>query len=208
MLISSYHINIIKSELEKSLPGENIQYKMSPEGRIRVSAPDHAIQAAVLIIVYPVNSILYTVLIKRPSYIGHHSNQISFPGGKFEPSDIILQHTALRETFEEIGIDPKLPEILGALSPLFIPISGILVSPFVAYLTDKPNWKLNHLEVSRILEIPLEFFTKRKNVRNDKWLVNNMFINVPYYQWKGDKIWGATAMVISEFGEILRRCQY
>src|ERR1043165_9931303 len=92
-----------------------------------------------------------------------HSGQVSFPGGRYEPADVKMLGTALRETQEEVGIDPDAIDVLGALTSLYIPVSNYNVFPFVGYTSVRPEYKLNDKEVSYIIETPLSYLLDDNN---------------------------------------------
>ena len=111
-------------------------------------------QSSVLILFYEKEGKLYIPLIKRASYDGVHSGQIAFPGGKVEPEDKDMIATALRESQEEIGISLTGIEILGILSPVFIPPSNFLVNVVLAYTSSVPQFTIDTFEVDELIEFP------------------------------------------------------
>ncbi|KPK82944.1 MAG: hypothetical protein AMS27_13580 [Bacteroides sp. SM23_62_1] len=196
---------LLKEELNKELPGIEAQYRMAPGLRRRIRPSGFKQRAAVLILFYPYRGVLSTIFIRRTKYRGVHSGQISLPGGKVESFENDPAHTALRETHEEIGINPLEIEILGRLTELQIPISKIIVSPFVGFMNERPLFQPDRQEVERIIETPLNEFLKQET-RQER--IKIFFISkalIPYYNINGHHIWGATAMIISEFVEILKR---
>ena len=142
----------------------------------------------------------------RPTYEGIHSGQISLPGGKYELTDSDLSVTALREAQEEIGVDSKKVRLIGRLSELYIPPSNYIVQPFVGVLETEPAFTPDPKEVERIIEIRLEDLLDEKNKRKKRILLRTgTSILAPCYIIDGNTIWGATAMILSEFREIARR---
>jgi 8-oxo-dGTP pyrophosphatase MutT (NUDIX family) len=198
-------ISNIKREFEKPLPGITYQLKMAPvmRGEFITVAPPR--QAGVLILIYPDNESLYTVFMKRAEYDGVHSGQISFPGGRFEEGDVSLGETALRETEEEIGISKKDVTLIGQLTPLHIPVSNIEVFPFAGYMEKKPVFFSDPFEVEYIIEAGLDYLTDPLIVQKKKMLIREIEIEVPFFNFEGHHIWGATAMILSEFLEIIRK---
>ena len=164
-------------------------------------------RGSVLILIYQENNELLTLFIKRTEYKGVHSGQISFPGGKYEPADLIEERTALRETQEEIGINISEVEIIGKLSDLYIPPSNFLVSPFVGFISSKPSFRLNKKEVAGIIEVSLNtLLNKSENYETGNIkTANNASIQAPFYEIGGYQVWGATAMITSEFTEVLKK---
>jgi len=127
----------LKTEIQKGLPGTEVQWQMASSDRMIKNYPrspgKDARNAAVLILLYPLKGSIYTVFMQRPEYEGIHSGQISFPGGKVEPADDNIIQTAIREANEETGVDPEKISVINTLTPLFIPVSNILVTPVVGW---------------------------------------------------------------------------
>ncbi len=161
--------------------------------------------AAVLILLYPVDDTIYTLFIRRPEYNGVHSGQISFPGGKKEKGDSNITDTALRETCEEIGICDEELIILGTLTPLFIPVSNIEVTPVVASCIKRPYIKPDREEVVFVIEARLSDFLKDNIVKERPMAVRGETLDVKYYDYKGHIIWGATAMILHELLVVMKR---
>lgn len=161
--------------------------------------------SAVLILLFKKDGVLHFVLTKRSNYDGIHSGQISFPGGKKEKADSSLEYTALRETYEEIGIPSLNIEVIGPLSELFIPPSNFHVTPFVGFLKSKPVFISDPTEVASIIEVPVVKLLDENNLRIKHFEVSNhSSIEAPYFQLNDAEVWGATAMILSEFREIVR----
>jgi 8-oxo-dGTP pyrophosphatase MutT (NUDIX family) len=134
-----------------------------------------------------------------------HSGQISLPGGKMEKSDSDVAETALREAEEEIGIKRNDVSILGYLSQLFIPVSNMLVFPVIGYISYKPVFNPDLVEVNGVIETPIDEFLREGVVQNKTEKILSMDVTVPFYNINGNHIWGATAMIISELTELLWR---
>jgi 8-oxo-dGTP pyrophosphatase MutT (NUDIX family) len=199
------HIEIekIKHHLSGPLPGLNAQRKMAPAVDKELNFNMPLQKAAVLVLLFSQNDCFYTVFIKRAEYEGHHSGQISFPGGKFESTDIHLMSTSLRETAEETGINASDISIIGKLTSLAIPVSNFEVQPFVGYIEKKPVFNPDPTEVEYLIEANLNILGNRKSKKNKIMTLGNYSIHVPYYDYQGNHIWGATAMMLSEFLEVL-----
>ena len=200
-------IKKIQSELQKPLPGQEAQKAMAPLMHLKRFSQntEKARKGGVLLLLSEQNNTLNISLIKRAKDGGAHSGQISFPGGKNEPTDLNIIETAKRETYEEIGVLPETIKILGSLSSLYIPVSNYLVFPAVGYAMQKPIFKANKSEVEEIVNIPLEYFMSEKYKTKGNIQVRNYQINTPFYKINGYEIWGATAMIINEFTEIVKR---
>ena len=162
-------------------------------------------KAAVLIHLYPdQNDLIHFVLIQRNSYVGVHSGQISFPGGKPESNDVNLWGTALRESSEEVGLNGLEIYKLRLLTDVFIPPSNFIVSPFVSYSFEKPKFIPETKEVDLILEIPLVDLINHEQVLYKKLTTDYIDeLEVPCYIFNGKVVWGATAMILSELRILL-----
>ena len=197
---------------EIQLGGVEAQFKLAPEMRLayddkKITANNPKI-AAVLALFYPNNNNNTSLLVtKRASYNGPHSNQISFPGGKIEKSDNNLSQTALRETFEEVGVSQEKVEILREITNVYIPPSNFLVTPFIGITKTKPMFKVNS-EVAEIIEISFLDLLDDNNVGTIQ--ITNSYMKetlVPSFNINGSVIWGATAMILSEIKEVLKKTQ-
>ena len=201
-------IDQLKNSLSKGVPGEDIQFLMAPLNRDRIkelSKKNYTPKkSAVLILLFPIENTIYTVLIERPEYKGVHSGQIAFPGGKFEETDTDLKQTALREAFEEVGVIADSVEIIGNLTDVYIPPSNFLVTPFIGYTNKLPDFIPDPREVKKIITVDLNELNDPK-LKGVKTIVNSTGykIKTPYYEIEGFTIWGATAMMISELNAVV-----
>lgn len=205
MNISPY---IIEERLKMPLPGIEAQRLMSPVSTTAYyDVPQNAVKAGVMMILYPCDRDVYTTLIRRTSNnpLDKHAGQLSFPGGRYEPSDGNMLNCALRETEEEIGIKRQDVKVLGNLSPLYIFASNFYIHPFVSWLSQRPQFQAQPEEVEEILEVSLtKLFDKEGKLCRDILTRGHILKNVPCYDVSGYYLWGATAMVVSEFEWILR----
>ena len=205
-MIDLFFIKKIQSALEKELPGENAQFKMAHISRKQASStiPENAKQAAVMLLLFPKNDVWNTVLIQRTTTDKDtHSGQVSFPGGKKETADASLADCARRETFEEVGVPLENIQLLGALTPLYIPVSNFHVFPFVGFVVEEPNWQKQTSEVSEVISVAIEHFFSDKNkkittVKGKGYTLEN----TPCFDVNGKIVWGATAMILNEFAEL------
>lgn len=198
-------IKILQEEVRKELPGLQVQLEMAPATSISFKKPYETRKAGVLILLFPKNGIYYLVFIQRPNYNGVHSGQISFPGGQFEEADDDLIRTALRESYEEIGICTEDVKVLGTLSHLYIPVSNFEVKPVVGYLSYSPNFKADPVEVNQIIELPLYEFTDTQNKDEIDMHIRGEIFRVPCFYPGSYQIWGATAMILSELIHVIRK---
>jgi 8-oxo-dGTP pyrophosphatase MutT (NUDIX family) len=189
--------------LKKELPGTRSQSRMAPAIRLENRHGFYR-NAAVMILLYKIEEIWQIVLMKRPEYAGTHSNQISLPGGIHEKSDPDMRATALRETREELGIDDSRIRLLGSLSKLHIPVSGIEVFPFVGAYSGSPVFDPDPSEVAYLIEVPLPDLLSADNAGEEIRTIRCKVVTVPYFSAGEEKIWGATAMILSEFLDVIR----
>lgn len=197
-----HFINALRSELAQTLPGKDAQYKMAPRPRTgaeKFNQPEPNMrQGGVLALFYQHNNQLHLPLILRPTYNGVHSGQVGFPGGGYEAGDANIIATALREAHEEVGIEPDSVQILGQLTPVFVNASNYHVYPTVGWTNKRPNFELDSYEVEKLLETPLSDLQNERNVDEEQRELKARFAQVPFYKIHGQKIWGATAMILSE----------
>lgn len=192
------------------LPGLDAQLKMAPlVRREEISSRGSGkspVKSSVLLLFFPIeNKEVGTVFIQRPVYQGTHSGQISFPGGRYEKTDPDMLYTALRETFEEIGVNPKQVEVVGRLSELFIPPSNYIVTPFLGIVSSRPYFIADPNEVARVLEMDFKAFFRAENCTTKTITPSTGFsLQAPCFTINGHIIWGATAMIISELLELLQ----
>lgn len=202
-------IERLRARLQHPLPGLSAQEKMT--GRVLPmphEIPASARPSAVLFLLFGEEPDFHLLLIQRTADGRAHSAQISAPGGRWEPADADLRTTALRETEEEVGIAPKDVEVLGALTPLYIPVSNFLVHPFVGYAPELPPLLPNAFEVARTLEIPLgTLFNPATKIQTEVRPTSapGLVLSVPAYKPEGDDsiIWGATAMMLAELEAVM-----
>ena len=199
----------LKNEILKGLPGTEIQWQMASSDRFvknfpRIPGKDARI-AAVLILLYPDNGSIHTVFMQRLDYKGIHGGQISFPGGKKEPEDENVVHTALREAHEEIGVDNTKVRVIETLTPLFIPVSNMIVTPVIGWINEKPVFNHQPEEVVFLIDADLKRLLDPSIVKTKPIEIKGEMIEVKYFDYEGNMIWGATAMILNELLIILRR---
>lgn len=198
-------------ELKKHpLGGLDAQFRMAPKLRLRYDQDKIAAQnprkAAVLALFYPnLKQETCLLLTQRASYKGVHSAQISFPGGKIEKKDVNLQATALRETFEEVGIQSTAIKIIREMTAVYIPPSNFLATPFLGLINQTPTFIHNH-EVEKIIQITLKDLLNERHTSqvslSTSYLKN---AQVPCFKIDNHIIWGATGMMLSEIKELIKQ---
>lgn len=202
----------LQEKLSGPFPGISSHLKMAPAHRktefVAIEGKDIQPRlSAVLAILFHDDNHLKIVFIRRGEYVGIHSGQIAFPGGRYEESDGDLQFTAIREAEEEIGVKPDSYQIIGQLSDLYVPPSNFLVRAFVAYAHARPEYIRDEREVQEIIEIDLDYFRNPEIIKVKDFPAHNSVNNTaaPYFDVNGVIIWGATAMMLTELIDILNR---
>lgn len=195
-------IEQLQRDLASELPGQEAQYRMAPQPRAGGERGDlptvNVRRGGVLVLFYPHNEQLYLPLILRPTYEGVHSGQIGFPGGGYEEGDGDLTTTALREAYEEVGVEKAQIRVLGQLSPLYVNASNYLVQPTVGWCATRPDFRIDPYEVAMLLETPLTALQDPANRYSEQWQLRGRSVQVPFFKIGEQIIWGATAMMLSE----------
>jgi 8-oxo-dGTP pyrophosphatase MutT (NUDIX family) len=209
----SMNFNLFLSKIAQlkntKLGGLDAQFQLAPKMRLQYDAEKIRAKkpkkAAVLALFYPnkKNETCF-LLTKRASYKGTHSAQISFPGGKVEATDKNLEETALRETYEEVGLAQNNITVIRELTDVYIPPSNFLATPFIGYLTNRPEFKVSD-EVDATIEILLNDLLDDSNITSINITTSYAKnIDVPCFQLNGYIVWGATAMMLNEIKELLK----
>ena len=190
--------------------------RMAPQPRLGwdpLKFPEGARDGAALLLIYPAaeatgaaDQIAQVALTVRGAGLRNHTGQVSLPGGRVEPGET-FEAAALREAQEEIGVEPLMVETIGRLTPLHIPVSGFLLHPIVGFSQMRPAFQRAEWEVARIIEAPVALLSDpaavKRELRTRTVKGQTVDVNVPYYDIDGEKVWGATAMVLAEFCAIL-----
>lgn len=208
MIFESF-LNNIDLFKNAELGGLESQFRLAPKMRLQYNAEKIAAsnpkKAAVLALFYPneQNDTCF-LLTQRASYNGTHSAQISFPGGKIEASDENLQATAIRETFEEVGVTANQIEIIREITDVYIPPSNFLATPFLAFSKTKPIITINH-EVDHTFDVKLSDLLDDNNITSINITTSYAKnIDVPCFKLNNYIVWGATAMMLNEIKELLK----
>lgn len=197
----------LRRRLRAPLPGAEAQLTMAPAYRQNRALADvrgkRCRDAGVLALLHPLDdgtpALLLTV---RHADLKQHAGQVSFPGGRREP-DEDLADTALREAHEEVGIRRDDVDLLGTLTPLYIPPSNFCVYPFVGALTYAPAVRPERGEVDAVLSVPLHVLLHDATRKRADWTLRGRTVDVPYFDVSGYEIWGATAMMLAELLAVL-----
>lgn len=193
--------------LKQPLPGDVAHSELAPiSSAVRIKAYQdnpNPKQSAVCILLYKRKGEVHFVLTKRHVYEGFHSGQISFPGGKMEKEDVDLAQTALRETEEEIGVPREAMKIYGSLTAVYIPPSGYIVHPYIAMMPEEPVFEPDSFEVYQLIEVTIDQLINPASLVKRDLKVSSGSIHVPCFDFGGEIVWGATAMMLNEFRQLL-----
>lgn len=202
-------IDRLKERLRWPLPGIEAQYEMAHIAREKVKPeelnPWQFKPSAVLLLLIPRKNDFFIPLTERNDYKGWHSKQISLPGGKYDVSDTSLEDTAIRECYEEIGIRENI-EVIGKLTPVFIPVSKFMVNPFIGISkTDRADYIIDKNEVNEIIELSLTTLRDPSIIKQTTVEpATGIKLKTPYFDVQGKVVWGATAMILNEFKSLLK----
>jgi len=209
MNLINHHITkqTLVAALNEKLEGSDAHFRMLPNGRKPIPDDHSKVKySAVMMLFYLENENLMMCLTRRNERLKHHPGQISFPGGRCEPheNDNPLL-TALRETQEEIGVDPNEIEILGRLSALYVSVSNFIIHPYIGWIGTAPNFVMNEHEVDEIMTIQTKLLFEPQNQIHKPVETSMGIIDVPCYFVNEYVIWGATSMMIAELEEKLKQ---
>lgn len=204
-----FSIDTIRKNLLTELPGKSSHAKLAPfAARLYYEVPVDVFEAAVMILLLNREDQICIPLITRQS--NHpddkHSGQIGLPGGRKEKRDMDLCATSLRECAEEIGVNANQIEILGSLSPLYIPVSHHHVFPYVGYYHGNSGFTIQASEIHALHEIPLDELLRDEHRKSQALKTTEGPVRiVPTIQLGDLTIWGATAMILEEFSDIVKK---
>ena len=206
----NFSADFIRHKLNGELPGLSSHLKLAPDSRAEQIASykeskRQAKKSAVMILLFHENEKLKVIFIRRGMYVGIHAGQIAFPGGRFEDSDVTVENTAFREIEEEIGVTRDKIELLGQLTDIYVPPSNFLISIFVGYLSERPQYKPDEREVAEIIELDFENFLVENVISEKDFQVPSTTESVRalYYKLPNADLWGASAMVMTELIDVL-----
>lgn len=194
-------IELLRDRLSAPLPGPDAQMTMAPVRpksveRLTVHGRNCR-EAAVLALLTPHAGAAHLLMTVRRAHLTDHPGQVSFPGGRRE-RDEDLRETALRETHEEVGLESGEIDVLGCLTPLYVPPSNFCVYPFVGSTRDLPKLRPHDDEVERIVHVPLALLRREEALRSEERTIRGERLLVPYFEVDELIVWGATAMMIAE----------
>jgi len=196
----------LRERLAGTLPGLEAQLPFMPTpprtGWKPGEFPSDARSAAGLLLLYPGDRGAALPLTVRASHLKRHAGQISLPGGATDEGETPTQ-AALREAYEEIGVDPARIRILGQLTPVYVLVSGFTLHPIVGITDERPDFKPAAHEVEEVIEVSIEDLQDASNIRRGTRTREGIAIEYPYFDLRGNHVWGATAMILGELISIL-----
>ena len=198
--IKSWERMAVKSQKGQRIESESLQKYSDWLTKEKLSAMK---KAAVLIGLFQKDGEWYFPLIKRPMHEKNHPGQIALPGGAME-KDETLETTAIREAFEEVGITPSDVKIIGEMTPLPVPVSNYVISPFVGIINKEPKWKINKDEVEELIILKLDDLISADNGYSEDWNLRGNQVKVPIFKLMDKTIWGATATVLCELIDLIK----
>ena len=196
----------LQKRLSNSLPGQEAHQLAKVQSQTPFSffnSIETPVPASVLILLFPKDNDIHFFLTKRTDAVEHHKGQISLPGGAREDGEQ-LQETAIRETEEEIGIDRHIIQLVGGLTPFYIPVTGFMVHPFIGWCNKEPSTNIQIEEVNKLFTVSLSTLLDDQIFQSENWEIREQEAVVPFYNFEGRKVWGVTASILSEFKLILK----
>ena len=193
----------LTKKMNGELPGRISHEIMMVKPRYKSIEKKASTPAAVLILLYPIKDKWHFFLTKRTNNVEHHKGQISLPGGMLEKGES-HKEAAIRETFEELGVQSGDINIIGPLTPLYIPISNFKIFPFVGWLKSAPKLKIQSKEVSKVFSPSIYNLTDPKTKKIKDSILLGQKVIIPFFNLKNEVVWGATSMILSEFKNILK----
>jgi 8-oxo-dGTP pyrophosphatase MutT (NUDIX family) len=193
-------VDQLDAAFQRELPGARAHAVLAPVPRRDWPpgfSPARVRHAAGLLLIFPVDDRAHLVLTVRADTLGRHSGQVSLPGGVVEPGET-YQQAALREAHEEIGLPLEGIRVVGALTPIDIPVSGFRLHPIVGVQDTRPALTPADDEVARILEVDLDALIDPSCLRATERERDGRMFTIPGFHLGRDEIWGATAMVLAE----------
>ena len=196
----------LKIVVGNDIPGERSHRKMQVNYDKSFELPfskNNSTPAAVLILLYLEDNEIYFFLTKRTDKLENHKGQISLPGGTQERNEKLID-TALRETQEEIGINKTSISIIGTITPLFVPVTGFMIYPFIGYSLNKLDPKPDPVEVATIFSVNISDLLNKENRTTEQRNIRGYDVQVPYFKLNDYQVWGATSMILSEFRDLIK----
>jgi 8-oxo-dGTP pyrophosphatase MutT (NUDIX family) len=199
----------LAEQLALPLPGASARASMAPElsyGRHDGPPPWNVRLAAVILLVFPREQLWYLPLTRRPDTLAAHGGQVSLPGGEIDAAETV-EEAAVRELDEELGVIPDDLRMLGRLTPIYIYASNFLVTPCVAGSDTLPRFRPNPDEVANLINLPLVDLLDPAPAGNHEIQHGDITFRAPHFDVDGERVWGATSMILAEFAAVLKEVQ-
>ena len=164
---------------------------------------DRLVKSAVLLPIYERDQEYHVVLTKRTHELPSHKGQTCFPGGAMNKDDLSLLDTALRESYEEIGLNPHDVDVVGELDDTVTLVTNYIISPFVGFIPYPLEFTLNEAEVECLIDVPLDILTDEESFREETQVLHGISYVTQFYEYDGDIIWGATARILKGFMDLI-----
>tara|TARA_A100001011_G_scaffold293451_1_gene305320 strand:- start:401 stop:1015 length:615 start_codon:yes stop_codon:yes gene_type:complete len=193
----------LTKKMNGKLPGRTSHEIMMVKPRYKFIGEKASTPAAVLILLYPIKDKWHFFLTKRTNNVEHHKGQISLPGGMLE-EDESHKEAAIRETFEELGIQSEDINLIGPLTPLYIPVSNFKIFPFVGWIKSAPKLNIQYKEVSKVFSPSIFSLMDPQTKKIKDSTLLGQKVKIPFFKLNNEVVWGATSMVISEFKNVLK----
>jgi 8-oxo-dGTP pyrophosphatase MutT (NUDIX family) len=181
---------------------EELRRILATRQKVRLDDPSH-LPAAVLLLLLEQGGEYQVLFTRRTESLRYHKGQISFPGGACQVEDGTALETALRETWEEIGLEREDVEVLGELDDTLTHVSHFRITPFVAVIPWPYPLKPNPAEIAEIITVPVAALRQKANFREETRVEEGILVTVPFYSYRGKVIWGATARILRQFLSLL-----
>ncbi|MGH2384905.1 MAG: NUDIX hydrolase, partial [Candidatus Limnocylindria bacterium] len=194
---------------DRPIPLDERLLPRDPDGEVTRRRYDRATfprarQAATLLAIYPDDAgRLVIPLTVRHAELRAHAGEVSLPGGAVDPADAGPEAAALREAWEEIGLEPDVVRIVGELDDVWIPVSNYELRPFVGAVATRPSLVPHDAEVAAIVELPLEALFDDSVLGSEEFSGRGFTVRAGAYRYGGVRIWGATALTLGMLAHVL-----
>lgn len=186
---------------------QTVDYHQEALKRLSDLKPSTLRKASVLVGFVERDSGIHVIFTKRAEHLKHHPGQVSFPGGKYEDHDLTLSQTAIRETFEEIGIEAEKISVFGQM-PDLPTVSKFTVTPFLAFVSSDYQAKIDANEVAEVFEVPIETVLDKNRLHSHQFRINNSSHRIFGLNYGQHFIWGMTAQIIQAMqSHLIHECE-
>jgi 8-oxo-dGTP pyrophosphatase MutT (NUDIX family) len=181
---------------------EKLSEVLANRKALRADEPEHT-PSAILMPLFKKDGQYHLLFIQRTERVKTHKGQISFPGGAYEKEDCTLLNTALRETYEEVGVSPTDVKVLGELDDMATAGGNYTITPFVGMIPYPYTFKLDEWETEELIMVPISALQDNNCFSEGTTIVDGKEVETYFYQYGKKIIWGATARILKQFLEIV-----